>query len=187
MARTRRQRGGRANSTTVPLFFSQPNNQNNQGNQSNQSRRSTAVRLLGTNQSRRSRFSLYDLRAQQLGLLKQSLFKYMRDNPMIMNRMKRKGICIHYEFPRVNMAKQEYMIVFSKRSIDNNKIQRVIMVALRPYNKEQPIQIEERKISIATLLYPNGVLVGYEQVDDIRHRQPIINLFANYMNPACAV
>jgi hypothetical protein len=102
-----------------------------------------------------------------------------------MNKLKREkgGVCIHNEFPRVNMAKQEYMFVFSKRSIENDKIQRVIMIALRPYNKGQPIQIEERQISIAALIDEDGVLVGYKTMEDAG---PIVNLFTKYMNPACA-
>lgn len=180
MARTRRQRGGRANSNTVASLFST--------NQNSPSRRSTAVRLLGTNQSRRSlsqQMSLYGLSPKRLEFLEHSLSKYMRRNPRIMNKLKKEkgGVCIHNEFPRVNMAKQEYMIVFSKRSVDNYKIQRVIMVALRPYNKGQPIQIEERPNSIASLIDEDGVLVGYKRMED---SQPIVNLFANYMNPACA-
>jgi len=82
------------------------------------------------------------------------------------------------------MAKQEYVIAFSKKSIDNDKIQRVIMVTLRPYNKEQPIQIEERPISIAALIDEDGVLVGYKRMEN---SWPIVNLFTTYMNPACAV
>lgn len=179
MARTRRQRGGRTNSTTVASLFS--------ANQNSPSRRSTAVRLLGTNQSRRSlsqQMSLYGLGPNQLEFLEHTLSKYMKRNRRIINRLKKGGVCIHNEFPRVNMAKQEYMIVFSKKSIDTNKTQRVIMVALRPYNKEHPIQIEERPISIAALIDEDGVLVGYKTMEDAG---PIVNLFTKYMNPACAV
>jgi len=94
------------------------------------------------------------------------------------------ALCIQKEFPRVKPQKGEYVVVLADSDVKDMTEQLVIMITLRPYNKKQPVQIEERPNSIATLLDTDGVLTGYKRLKPVL-AAPILNLLVNHVR-ACA-
>ena len=77
----------------------------------------------------------------------------------------------------------QFMVALTSPGLDDMEEQIVILIVLSPYKKRQ-INIQERLISIASLLDKEGILHDYKQV---KHREPILQMLETILDvPVCA-
>ena len=133
-------------------------------------------------QRSRSQVSGLGLSERQLGLLTQGLRRTLQKQKY-KDMLERNGnLCIHTKFPMVNRQTQ-FMVALTSPGLDDMEEQIVILIVLSPYKKRQ-INIQERLISIASLLDKEGILHDYKQV---KHREPILQMLETILDvPVCA-